>query len=108
MKCRNYKFSMYFLRLSETIIKIKGEEALINDWYEYVEYGTNNNYVIILQKYGFLREEAIKLLKGTYAGYVFKCNQKIQIKKDIICIATDELHNDINTIMINYPELFID
>lgn len=37
----NYKFSMYFLRFSEAIIRIRGERSLINDWYEYVEYGRN-------------------------------------------------------------------
>ena len=58
MQIINYKFLMYFLRFSEAIIKVRGQDSLKNDWYEYVEYGTSNDHVIILQKYGFLREEA--------------------------------------------------
>lgn len=103
----NYKLSMYFLRLSEAIINIQGEDALKNDWYEFVEYGTCNNYVILFQKYGFLREEALELLKSPYTSYVLKINQKIKIKKNIINVASDELLANIKTIMINFPELFI-
>ncbi len=102
----NYKFSMYFLRLSETLLKLKGESVLINDWYEYVEYGTNNHLVITLQKYGFLREEAISLISSQYIKYFNLTESHIQIDIDIINIVPLELKNSIQTVMINYPEIF--
>lgn len=104
----NYKLSMYFLRLSEAIVKISGKDALQNDWYEYVEYGTCNNAIILLQKYGFLREEALLLLKPIYSNYVKYDNQNIQIRKNILEIAKEDLNVSLKTVMINYPEIFID
>lgn len=104
----NYKFSMYFLRLSEAIIEIHGEKALVNDWYEYVEYGTNNNAVILLQKYGFLREEALELLKLPLLEHIEFEKQKVIIRNSIMDIASLDLQEKITTIKINYPEIFSD
>lgn len=102
----NYRLSMYFLRLSEAIVKIHGKDALQNDWYEYVEYGTCNNDVILLQKYGFLREEALLLL-NTYFNYIKHDKQAIQISKDILKSATNDLCRSLKTVIINYPEIFV-
>ena len=96
------------LRLSEAIIEIHGENSLVNDWYEYVEYGTNNNSVILLQKYGFLREEALELLKPPLFEYIKFEKQKILIKNSIMDIASPDLQDKIATIKINYPEIFCD
>lgn len=104
----NYKISMYFLRLSEAIVKIHGQDALKNDWYEYVEYGTSNNYVILMQKYGFLREDALQLLKSQYSDHIIFNNQQIFIKKQILNVTTDDLKENIKTVLINYPEIFVD
>lgn len=102
----NYKLSMYFLRFSEAIIKIKGEKALINDWYEYVEYGTNNNIVIALQKHGFMREQALALLKPPFSQYVTYENEELKISKRIMNVATDELNESLRNVQINYPEIY--
>lgn len=99
---------MYFLRLSEAIVKTHGKTALENDWYEYVEYGTCNIEIILLQKYGFLREEALLLLKPNYSDYIRIDNQTIKIRRNIVDVVTDDLHSSLKTIMINYPEIFID
>lgn len=104
----NYKLSMYFLRLSEVIVKIHGKAALENDWYEYVEYGTCNNEIILLQKYGFLREEVLLLLKPNYSNFIWIDKQSIQIRRSIVNVATDDLSDSLRMVMINYPEIFID
>ena len=104
----NYKLSMYFLRLSEAIVKTYGKDALKNDWYEYVEYGTCNEDVILLQKYGFSRDQALLLTKGTYSNYVKRNNKLIQISKSIQNIVPIDLGEMIKTVMINYPEIFVD
>ncbi len=103
----NYKFSMYFLRLSEGIIEILGENALVNDWYEYVEYGTSNKLIIMLQKYGFLREEVLDLLRMPRIDYIKVENEQIKIRNSIIESVSSELKDKINTVKINYPEIFI-
>ena len=104
----NYKFLIYFLRFSEAIIKVRGQDSLKNDWYEYVEYGTSNDYVIALQKYGFLREEALVLTKAPYLGYIDFTGSHFSIKKDIIKTAPIDLRNSIVRVMINYPEVFVE
>lgn len=53
-----FKIKNYFLKFTERK-KINGQELKGNDWYEYVEYGTENRYVICLPKIGFTRENAI-------------------------------------------------
>lgn len=103
----NYKFSMYFLRFSEAIIKIRGEQDLRNDWYEYVEYGTNNDLVITLQKHGFMREQALMLLKMPYRQYIKTLENKTTINTEIFKITTGDLLLAIETVQINYPEIFI-
>lgn len=81
---------------------------MVNDWYEYVEYGTNNNSVIILQKYGFLREEALELLKPPLLDHIKFEKQRVIIKNSIMDIASQDLQDKIATIKINYPEIFSD
>jgi len=104
----NYKFSMYFLRFSEAIIKMRGDKSLENDWYEFVEYGTNNKAVIQLQKYGFLREQSLTLLKPPYIQYVKYKNDEIRLNDAIMSITmNDELLEALSLVKINYPELFV-
>ena len=71
-------------------------------------YGTCNIEIILLQKYGFLREEALLLLKPNYSDYIRIDNQTIKIRRNIVDVVTDDLHSSLKTIMINYPEIFID
>jgi len=102
----NYKLSMYFLRFSEAIISVKGKDALVHDWYDYVEYGTNNEMVILLQKHGFLREQALSLLKKPYLGYIERTENNLKIHRGILSIAEQDIVDAIKTVQINYPEIF--
>lgn len=102
----NYKFSMYFLRFSETYMKCH-KKSLQNDWYEYVEYGTSNKLVIMFQKYGFTREDAIILSKPNYRQYVSFDNNSMLIKNDILKRVSSELLEVLKVVKINYPEIFI-
>ena len=104
----NYKFSMYFLRFSEAIIKIRGEKALINDWYEYVEYGTCNEQVIGLQKHGFLREQALLLTKNPYSAFVAFLDGQLKISSEIFEVSDEDMLETLGTVRINYPEIFVD
>lgn len=104
----NYKFSMYFLRFSEAIIKIRGEKALINDWYEYVEYGTCNEQVIGLQKHGFLREQALLLTKNPYSAFVAYLDGQLKISSEIFEVSDEDMLETLGAVRINYPEIFVD
>lgn len=102
----NYKFSMYFLRFSEAIIKIRGEQALLNDWYEYVEYGTCNEQVICLQKHGFLREQALALTKKPYSTFITYLGGQLKISMEIFEVSDEDLLEALGAVIINYPEIF--
>lgn len=102
----NYKFSMYFLRFSETYLKCH-KQPPVNDWYEYVEYGTSNKLVIMLQKYGFQREDAIILSKPNYKQYIIIDSNSIYIKNGIWDKVSIELKEILETVKINYPEIFV-
>ena len=103
----NYKFSMYFLRFSETYIKCHNK-PLLNDWYEYIEYGTSNKLVIMLQKFGFLREESIILSKPQFSNYISLKEDTLVIDSKILTKTSSELQQSIETVMINYPEIFLE
>lgn len=103
----NYKLSMYFLRFSEAIIKVRGEQALQNDWYEYVEYGTSNDLVILLQKYGFMREQALVLLKNPFVQYIQEKDRLLVINKNIFKVASGDILKALEIVKINYPEIFV-
>lgn len=102
----NYKFSMYFLRFSEAVLKIRGKHALTNDWYEYVEYGTCNEQVICLQKHGFSREEALTLTKKTYSSFITYSDGCLKISSKIFEISDEDMSKTLDTVLINYPEIF--
>ena len=104
----NYKFSMYFLRFTETYLKCHNLTSLPNDWYEYVEYGTCNNVVIMLQKIGFLREEAIILAQPKLSRYISNTTEQIYINPQILENVSAELKHSIENVKINYPEIFKD
>lgn len=101
----NYKFSMYFLRFSETYLRYYKQQPK-NDWYEYVEYGTSNKLVIMLQKFGFLREEAILLSKPQFSNHISLNENNLIIDSKILNKTSSELRQSIETVMINYPEIF--
>lgn len=101
----NYKFSMYFLRFSETYLRYHNQQPK-NDWYEYIEYGTSNKLVIMLQKFGFLREEAILLSKPQFLNYINLKEDYLIINSKILDKVSSELRQSIETVMINYPEIF--
>ena len=78
-----------------------------NDWYEYVEYGTTNPLSIMLQKYGFSRETAL-YIKQNNTEYVKYVNNEVKLKKTILENTKENIKNEIQEIMYNAPELFID
>ena len=102
-----YSISNYFLRFSNEYRKIKGDEALnLNNWYEYVEFGTTNPLTILLQRSGFSRESA-RYIKE-HREYVIRGGSTGQLKLSPAlarCNNTD-VRNEVIYIRQNSPEIF--
>ncbi|MEE5987555.1 hypothetical protein L1O48_02375 [Ligilactobacillus equi] len=58
-----FKFSNYFLKFSQTILKERQLIELDNDWYKCLEYGSINEDIIWLEKLGYSRKSAIIIVK---------------------------------------------
>lgn len=102
-----FSFSNYFLKFSECYKKVYNLQEIQNDWYEYVEYGTTNILTITLQKYGFSRETAL-YIRQNKSEYVKNIEGSIKLKKDLIKNSKETIKKEIQEVMYNAPELFID
>ena len=71
-----------------------------------MEYGTNNDLVIELQKHGFTREQALQLLKLPYFTHIKKIEGEIIINQEIENLVSGDLARAIEIVKINYPEIF--
>ena len=78
-----FKIKNYFLKFTERKIA-NGQELHGNDWYEFVEYGTCNPTVILLQKIGFTRESAIYINREHRDKFKIKDNKIISFKKSLL------------------------
>lgn len=54
-----------------------------------------------------MREQALLLLKMPYIQYIKTVENKITINTDISKVASGDLLLAIETVQINYPEIFI-
>lgn len=60
----------------------------------------------MLQKYGFTREDAIIFSKPSLRQYITLDANSIHIKNSILKKVSLELKEVLETIKINYPEIF--
>lgn len=100
-----FKISNYFLRFSLEKKKIN-KDKLKNDWYEFIEYGTNNKLSILLQEHGFSREAA-KFIKEKKDMYVMQNEYgELKLNKNILYCEEKFIKKELNEIKFNFPELF--
>lgn len=101
-----FRLSNYFLKFSLEKKKINGEK-LGNDWYEFIEYGTDNKLSILLQEYGFSREIA-RYIKEEQKKYIFEDKTgKLRLRNTILDNDNIFFKKELEAIRYNYPELFI-
>ena len=62
----------------------------------------------MLQKFGFLREESIILSKPQFSNYISLKEDTLVIDSKILTKTSSELQQSIETVMINYPEIFLE
>lgn len=104
-----FKISNYFREFSTEYKRInKISNRFPNDWYEYVEYGTTDETIIILQQCGFEREQAQFIKKENLMDFSTPSPfAPFSIKKDEIMKSKDEeVLTQAKEAFINVPELF--
>lgn len=101
-----FKLSNYFLKFSKRYMEINNINSIKNDWYEFIEYGTNNRIVIHLQKLGFSREISLKILKKEY--YIYNdLNDKLNVKLEIFDDTNESIIAEANKVKYNNYNVFI-
>ena len=93
-----FKISNYFSKFSTRYKEINKVDEITNDWYEYIQYGTNDNIVIMIQKIGFSREAALKINNKKYWSLE---NDKIYINLDIFLDEDELLREEAKEVQLN-------
>lgn len=93
-----FKISNYFSKISSRYKEVNKIDEIANDWYEYIQYGTNDKIVIMIQKIGFSREAALKINKK---GYWILEEDKLYIKSDIFLDSDELLREEAKAVQLN-------
>lgn len=97
-----FKIPNYFQKFSERYKELTNVENINNDWYEFMEYGSNNYIQIKLQQFGLSRECAYNIIKQQC--YLVE-NKKIKI--NLSKFKTNKYSSEIKRIKVNFPNLII-
>jgi len=104
-----FSLSNYFLKFSEVYKlhhNIHGD--LKNDWYEYIEYGTTNPLTIFLQRNGFSRDTAM-FIREHLEEYVVDLNiEEPKLRRSIRNCKSASVRQEVEGMLYNIPELFVD
>jgi hypothetical protein len=103
-----FRISNYFLKFSlayKEHHKIRGQ--LINDWYEFVEYGTTNPLTIFLQRNGFSRE-ASTYIKSHIEDYLLVTDDGYRIRPTLLDCRNKSVCREAIEVRYNIPEIFSD
>ncbi len=104
-----FSISNYFLRFSNEYKKIQGVTEFTNNWYEYVEFGTTNSLMILLQRNGFSRESAIYIRQHQEEYVVHDGNsEELKLKKSVLNCSSSSARADAARIIYNSPKLFLE
>lgn len=100
-----FKLSNYFLKYAEEYKAYHQIDMLPNNWYEFVEYGTSNEFRIWLQKNGYSREASSFIEK--HPEYYFYENGKYLLSTNLKKVDGD-ISVQTTRIFFNRPEIFFD
>lgn len=99
-----FSLSNYFLRFSKEYMHQHGNKPFTNDWYEFVEYGTMNEWSIFFQRNSISRETATFI--KDHHEYVETIDGEIKLKRSLAECGNTSVENEIADVMLNVPELF--
>jgi hypothetical protein len=105
-KIVDFKLKNYFKRFSDEIKRQSGVDSFSNDWYEFIEYGTHNQYRIQLQKNGFSFETA-SYLYANRKLYLAKRNGELKVKIGVLNCPRTSVRKETDIVLNNMPELFL-
>lgn len=101
-----FRLSNYFLRFSEEYQAIHGEAALDqNNWYEFVDYGTMDSIIILLQRHGFTREAAAYIRDHQSSCIAIQPDGKVKLARAIWQCGNGVVLEELPDILFNRPEL---
>ncbi len=103
-----FKFSNYFLKFSQTVLKERQLVELDNDWYKYLEYGSISEDIIWLEKLGYSRNSAITIVKSKGEAIITdEFGSKFLLKNVVKSIDDTDIIQETEQIIKNYPALFV-
>lgn len=103
-----FKFSNYFLKFSQTIMKERQLIEIDNDWYKYLEYGSINENIIWLEKLGYSRNSAVTMVKNRGEAIITnEFGSKFLLKNVVESMDDIEIIQETEQIIKNYPALFV-
>lgn len=103
-----FSISNYFREVSLAYKEFHGVDEFDNDWYDFVEYGTTNPLMRILQRAGYSRETA-EYIKSHKNTYVTGSDKDPKLKYEALNRSSDiGVVTETEDVKYNYPELFAD
>lgn len=104
-----FSISNYFRDVSlayKRFHNIPESEDFPNDWYDFVEYGTTNPMMRILQRAGYSRESAA-YIKDHPILYSMISDTEVRLKREALRKCSDEgVVKETEDVYYNFPELF--
>lgn len=101
-----FRISNYFLRFSNDFKAKTNVETFPNDWYEYVEYGTDNPETIGLQRLGFSRESA-RYVRDHPEYFTTNERGAVLLKEAIFECENADVRREAEEIRYNVPEYIL-
>lgn len=100
-----FDFANYFLRVSKEMKRYLDVNNLYNDWYEFIEYGTHDQFRIWLQKCGYSRESTNYIER--HPEYFERNDTSYSLKSTLLKVNNTNVRDETKDIMYNYPEIFM-
>lgn len=82
------------------------EYHLENDWYRFMEYGTDSDLQIWLQQNGYSRESSA-YIENNKDEFIIQADNNYFISKNILKANDLDIVSETKKIEINVPEIFI-
>ena len=101
-----FRLANYFLRFSQEYKRIYPNEKFM-DWYEFVEYGGTNPYLIWLQRNGFSREAATYIKNNFQNYFAYGEKNEYRLKKSLFECDNIGVLKEARQVYYNSPEIYV-
>ena len=94
----------YFLKVTQELTK--SGSALQNDWYKFLEYGTDSDLRIWLQQNGYSRESS-EYIEEHKDKLIVEEFDRWKLSKQIQDVDDIDVINETKEVKVNFPEIFL-